>query len=111
VKELVEAVKQRKTEEAPRRASGLIREGKTREVIEALEAVIFRDHATRAIFLAHQLKTLRAAEREADITDDERPLLAAIRFLAADARERNLERSLLDALALVHEGRPPRSLT
>ncbi|MDP2305632.1 MAG: nitrite reductase (NAD(P)H) small subunit [Pseudomonadota bacterium] len=76
----------------------------------ALEARMWRDHATRAIFLAHLVKTLRSGAEEATATGDSRPFLAAIRFLAAPLRERNVERAVHEAIALVRHGRPPRSL-
>jgi nitrite reductase/ring-hydroxylating ferredoxin subunit len=76
-----------------------------------LEAIVLRDAATRAIFLIHLLKNLRAAVTERQATRDDRPLLAAIRLLSSPIRERNVERTVNDAIGLVRHGRPPKALT
>ena len=81
------------------------------DLVDALETEAWKDGATRAIFLAHLVKTLRAGAAERTATGDDRPLLAAIRLLGAPIRERNVERTVVDAINLVRHGRPPKSLT
>lgn len=87
------------------------REDAIRSLTTSLENLAWSDHATRAIFLAHHVKTLRAGRDEAIALGDDRPMLAAIRFLASRLRERNIERSVKNAIALVRHGKPPTTLT
>lgn len=82
-----------------------------RAATTALENLAWQDHATRAVFLAHHIKTLRAARDEALDLDDDRPFLGAVRFVASRVRERNVERSVRNAIALVRHGKPPTTLT
>lgn len=109
--EVVAAVAAREPSLALRRAAGWLQEGDAADLVDALERLIWSDHATRAIFLIHHLKTLRAGAAERIATGDDRPLLAAVRFLASPLRERSVERAVIDAVTLVREGRPPRKLT
>ena len=78
------------------------------------------DHATRAIFAAHQVKVMEAAWDESEALHDGeqdgdregaiRPLLAAVHFLASPLGERGLERLRNEAVRFVEGGRPPRRL-
>jgi nitrite reductase/ring-hydroxylating ferredoxin subunit len=108
IEEVVEAVRARRPD-AVGLAAGCLQDHDLGALAAALEARVWRDHATRAVILAHQVKTLRAGTEEALATADTRPFLAAVRFLAAPVRERNVERVVGDAIALVRHGRPPRS--
>lgn len=63
------------------------------------------------IFQGHAIKTIGAGIEEAQATGDLRPLLGAVRYLVARVQERSVHRLVGEALALVHEGRPPRTLT
>jgi nitrite reductase/ring-hydroxylating ferredoxin subunit len=108
--EVVDAVAARAMELAVDRAAGYLRDGDVDALVAALEARAWRDHGVRPIFVAHHVKTLRAGAAERLATGDDRPLLGAVRFLAGPVRERSIERVVSDAVALVREGRPPRSL-
>lgn len=109
--EVVAAVAARQPDATARARAFLAAGGDAAALTSALETVAVRDHAVRAIFLVHLVKTLRAGASERRSTGDDRPLLAAVRYLSTPARERNVERSVNDAIALVHHGRPPRALT
>ncbi len=122
LEQVTAAVRARQPEEALNRAAGWLSgmgasggtgwvAAQAEPLTAALEAIALRDHATRAIFLVHHLKTLRAGHRESAATGDPRPLLAAIRYLAAPTRERQVERAVLNAIRLVREGKPPVSRT
>lgn len=66
--------------------------------------------ATRPIYLAHQIKTLRAARAEVarvGLT----PLLGTVRFLAAPLQERSAAQTVHEAERFLIEGKVPRSLT
>ena len=111
VEDVVRATAARDTDAAVDRAAGCLREGKARDLVAGLETLAMRDHATRAIYVAHLLKTLRAGADEREATQDDRPLLGAVRFLASPLRERSVERLVRNAVALVREGKPPNKLT
>jgi hypothetical protein len=73
-----------------------------------LERRILGDHAARAIFFAHEVKTLEAAHAERVATGRDEPVLGAMRYLAYGAQERAVARQVLEAQRLVREGKPPR---
>lgn len=77
----------------------------------ALVGLSLDDTATRAIVVAHVLKTVVTAAREARATGSVLPVLAAVRFCAAPRRERRVARLVHEALGLVTEGRIPKDLT
>ena len=60
------------------------------------------------IVTAHLIKTARAAIEEADTIDDDRPLLATARFLAAPRRERFVARNVAESVEFLRTGRPPK---
>ncbi|MEZ4237886.1 MAG: Rieske (2Fe-2S) protein [Myxococcota bacterium] len=62
------------------------------------------------IFVAHAVKLSLAGCDEALATGDPRPLAAAVRFLASPKRERRTPQRVREAVRLVAEGRPPRTL-
>jgi nitrite reductase/ring-hydroxylating ferredoxin subunit len=109
--DVVRATAARDIDAAVDRAAGYLADGDARELVAALETLAMQDHATRAIYLAHHLKTLRAGAEEREATGDDRPLLGAVRFLASPLRERSVERLVRNAVALVREGKPPTKLT
>jgi hypothetical protein len=74
---------------------------------DQLWAEVFAGRSQNAIFLAHDVKTLAAAEQESARLGDARPLLAAARYLRARVQERSLRKAALEAVALVRDGRPP----
>jgi nitrite reductase/ring-hydroxylating ferredoxin subunit len=77
---------------------------------DALEDWCLTRGATRPIFLAHQVKTLRAARAEVarvGIT----PLLGTVRFLAAPVQERGAPQAVHEAERFLLEGKVPRKLT
>lgn len=78
---------------------------------DALLQLGLADAATRAIVVAHVLKTAVAALDEARHIGSALPVLAAVRFLAAPHQERRVSRMVHDALGLITEGRVPRDLT
>ncbi len=111
VDDVVRAAAARDIDGAVDRAAGYLVDGDAAALVEGLESLAMQDHATRAIYVAHHLKTLRAGHEERAATGDDRPLLGAIRFLASPLRERAVERLVKNAVALVREGKPPRKLT
>ena len=81
----------------------------------ALEDLILAGHGTEPIFVDHYIKTLTAAWDEYRTLEDDpmqdRPLLAALRFLASPILEGRLAHLTEDALRFVVEGKSPRRLT
>ena len=76
-----------------------------------LRARVLADRSGRAIFFAHDAKTLVAADYESARLGDPLPMQAVARFLAHPARERPIQRLAHEAVRLVADGKPPRSLT
>ncbi len=76
-----------------------------------LRAIALRDRSGRAIFFAHDVKTLAVAEAESARLGDPLPLQAVARFFAAPVRERPVQRLAHEAVRLVHDGKPPRTLS
>jgi hypothetical protein len=107
IEDVVRAVAGRDVDAAVDRAAGFLAGGDAASLVAALETLAMQDHATTAIYVAHHLKTLRAGAEERLAVHDDRPLLAAIRFLASPLRERAVERLVRNAVALVREGKPP----
>ncbi|MBW2413942.1 MAG: nitrite reductase (NAD(P)H) small subunit [Deltaproteobacteria bacterium] len=118
--EVMRAVRGRDAQGALVLARGFLVAGGDRgELRDALEDVVLRDQATRAIFAAHHVKLLAAAwdessalERRGGSAEDDaiRPLLAAVHFLASPLGERGLERLRNEAIRFVEGGKPPRRL-
>jgi hypothetical protein len=82
---------------------------------DALEDLAMADPATRAVFVAHYIKTTFAArETFTALAGDPLqplPLLAVVRWLAAPIHERNIARLTHEAIQFVAHGRTPRKLT
>lgn len=76
-----------------------------------LQAWVLEDHTARAIFFAHDVKTLVAAEAESVWLNDPAPMLAAARFLKNPLSERPIRRFAHQAVRLVRDGKPPHGLT
>lgn len=77
---------------------------------EALLAHLLTDRAARPIFFAHDLKVLNAALDESLRLGDALPLQAARRYLEARLQERSARQVAVEALRLLREGKPPRSI-
>jgi len=69
---------------------------------------VFGGRSQNAIFFAHDVKTLAAAEQESARLGDGRTLQAAARYLRARVQERSLRKAAVEAVALVRDGRPPK---
>ena len=113
---VIEAVKTRLPRETVLRAAAYLAEGGDAGALHsALEDVILADHGTEPIFIDHYIKTLTAAWDEYRTLDgdpfQDRPLLAAARFMASPICERRLAHLTEDALRFVVEGKTPRRLT
>ncbi len=76
-----------------------------------LQAYVLEDHTARAIFFAHDVKTLVAAAAESIRLDDPAPLRATARFLENELSERPIRRFAHQAVRLVRDGKPPHGLT
>lgn len=78
--------------------------------VVALRDLVLSDQRGRAIFFAHDVKTLTAAMLETERLQDPRPMLAAARFLRSPVQERPVRRFAHEAVRLVDRGKPPRSV-
>ncbi|MFM2244615.1 MAG: hypothetical protein RL071_689 [Pseudomonadota bacterium] len=76
----------------------------------ALLAHLLTDQAARPIFFAHDLKVLNAALDESLRLGDALPLQAARRYLEAHRQERSARQVAVEALRLLREGKPPRTI-
>jgi len=74
----------------------------------ALTEASLVDGSGSFIVTAHLIKTTRAAIEEADVIDDDRPLLATARYLAAPRRERFVARNVAESVEFVRTGKPPK---
>ncbi len=74
----------------------------------ALTEASLSDASGSFIVTAHLIKTTQAAIAEADEIDDDRPLLATARYMAAPRRERFVERNVAESVDFVRTGRPPK---
>ncbi len=77
------------------------------DVGEALVRASLDDRSGALIVVAHHVKTVRAAIREAEHTGSQLPLAAAARFLAAPARQRFVAQAVQRARHLLTTGAPP----
>ena len=111
VDDVLRHIRAQAAEDAVNAAAGLLAAGGREALRERLIEVSVRDPATRAIVVAHVIKTTLAAFREAESTDDPRPVLALVRFLASPRTERRVLRQAFDAVNLVAHGKIPRDLT
>lgn len=110
----LDAMRRRQPEEALGYVLGI---GDDALALDALERgmveLCLQDHAARPIFAFHQLKlTLAAWEERRALEGDAgamRPVLAAVRFLAAPLAERRLAGRVQDTLALL-SGKVPKTL-
>ena len=98
-------------EAAVNAAAGLLAAGGRDALRDRLIDVSVRDPATRAIVVAHVIKTTLAAFREAEAAQDPAPVLALVRFLASPRTERRVLRQAFDAVNLVAHGKIPHDLT
>jgi hypothetical protein len=110
------AVEERRTDQAlSKTAEYLAAGGDADALCHRLEELIFADHGVRPIVVTHMIKTLVAASDERNALGDhaerDRPLLAAVRFLAAPQSEHLLASAIEDALRFVVDAKTPRRLT
>lgn len=110
VEEVLRRMGERQVDGAVDAAAGLLAAGGREALRRALVHVSVRDPATRAIVVAHVIKTTVAAFREAEATGSALPVLALVRFLAAPRHERRVARQVHNAVGLVAHGRIPRDL-
>ena len=68
---------------------------------------LIQGRATRPIYVAHQIKTLRVALQE---TRTRTPLLATLRFLATPMTERGIRGLAHESVELVVHGKLPKIL-
>ena len=81
--------------------------GPFRKVADELVKASFDDRSGAFIVVAHHIKTVRAAIREAQVTGSQLPLAAAARFLAAPARQRFVGNAVRRARHFLTTGNPP----
>jgi hypothetical protein len=77
------------------------------QVAAALVDAAFDDRSGALIVVAHHVKTVRAAIREAAITGSALPLAAAARFLTGPARQRFVGNAVRRAEHFLTTGNPP----
>ena len=77
------------------------------QVAAALVDASFGDRSGALIVVAHHIKTVRAAIREAEFTGSSVPLAAAARFLTAPARQRFVGNAVRRAEHFLTTGNPP----
>ncbi len=77
---------------------------------DALRDLVLSDRRARAIFFAHDVKTLTAALLESERLGDPLPSLAAVRFLQSPMQERLVRRFAHEAIRLVDHGKPPKGV-
>ena len=116
VADAVAAVWARRCDEAVERARIALQDPEACARLQhALEDLCLQDRFVLPIFAAHAIKTTVAAFAEhaalAGHPDRDVPVLAAIRFLAAPVRERDLHATVRSSLRWVMEGKVPRKLT
>ncbi|MEO2236809.1 MAG: Rieske (2Fe-2S) protein [Candidatus Poseidoniia archaeon] len=116
LEQVLAAVGDHRPDEAVSTTAGYLADGgETDELCHGLQDLIFADHAVLPIFVTHMLKTLLAARDEYEALGDhperQRPLLAAVRFLAAPQSEHRLASAIEDALRFVVDAKTPRRLT
>lgn len=114
--DVVEAVLRKDPAAAIQRANAALDAGRSDELGDALEDVILEVGGVRPIFVAHLVKTLRAARAEHAALAwlgpaAKLPLLGAIRFLASPLTERRTAQQVHDAERFLIEGKVPRTLT
>ncbi len=73
----------------------------------ALRAVVLGGRARRAIFFAHDVKTLVAARAEGERLRSALPMQAVAHYLAHPLQERLTRRFASEAVRLVRDGKPP----
>ena len=78
-----------------------------RKVVDKLVKASLDDRSGALIVVAHHIKTVRAAIREAQITGSRLPLAAAARYLAAPARQRFVGNAVRRATYFLNTGNPP----
>ena len=76
-------------------------------VRDALVKASLDDRAGALIVVAHHIKTVRAAIREAEVTGSRLPLAAAARFISAPGRQRFVSSSVMRARHFLSTGTPP----
>lgn len=79
--------------------------------LATLRARVLADRSARAIFFAHDVKTLVTADQESRRLGHPLPMQAVARFLALPVRERPIQRLAHEAVRLVADGKPPHGLT
>jgi len=115
--EVVAAITDGERELAVARVKGyLASERPLDELARALEDLCLADPLVRPIVVAHALKTTFAALEEVralapDHPDRERPLVAAVRFLASPVIERRVAQTVATSIRWVARGEIPRKLT
>ncbi len=75
---------------------------------DTLRERVLTDQRARAIFFAHDVKTLTAALLETEWLGDPLPSLATVRFLRSPVQERVVRRLAHEAVRLVDHGKPPK---
>ena len=112
VEGLRRALWQRQPDAAVRQLGGLLRAGGAAEdeAMALLTGHVLSDVYAQPIVSAHALKNLLAAADERAATGSDRPVLGAVRMLAAPLRQRWTHRAAVEGVALVTEGRIPRLL-
>jgi hypothetical protein len=68
---------------------------------------VLSGRAHRAIFFAHDVKTLVAAHAESVRLDHPLPMAAVAQYLGHPLQERLTRRFASEAVRLVHDGKPP----
>lgn len=116
VDDVVAAIAQQEVVQAVASAAAVLRDEGGSEALRArLEEVSMGDGLTRPIIVAHAIKTnIAAFDERAALAEDplrDRPVLAAVRFLASPVQERSIGRLSFEAVRFVAEGRPPKRLT
>lgn len=104
--DLAEAIRSRDPERAARVALATPPE----VAADVLRAVCLDDLAVQPLFVAHKIKQALAAGPEAVVTGDRRPAAAAARFLADRIGERRTRARVGEAIRLLRDGRPPKTL-
>jgi hypothetical protein len=109
VEEVVAAVLARDGDRAVDRAAGAL-DTDPAALEAALAALGWADVLTRAITVAHAIKTVVAAFDAWRASGRPEPVLATVRFLAGVSRERRVAQRTAEAIALVERGAVPKLL-